>query len=378
MLSRPRVKPEHAPYRTAAGNVRIGSVIFGIGAEIEDPHGWVWDLTQAMDGTRTPLDVAELVAAAHDVVTPADVLRAVEDLSRAGHLEDAAAPGSALPEEEQERYGRGVPLLRWMDRNATPSAWRLQERLRSARVLLIGIGGTGGYAAQALVASGVGHLHCVDPDDVELSNLNRQPLYREKDIGRPKTEAAHEDLMALNSAVEVTVERRSVDGPGDLKTLLGRGGAPYDLLLLCADRPARIRRWANRVCLEAGVPWVDGGYHGPLVSVGLHVPGKGGCWECVRLGEVERRDLGLPEGADETAASPVMPWNPVNAVTAGLSGLLMAHVALCLLTGVASVEPGARYGINLAALDDVAVERYPRRDDCPACGRAAERRAPGG
>ena len=53
-----------------------------------------------------------------------------------------------------------------------------------------GVGGTGGAAARDLVASGVGHLHCVEPDVVELSNLNRQTLFREDDLGRPKLDAA--------------------------------------------------------------------------------------------------------------------------------------------------------------------------------------------
>ncbi|MFD9652066.1 hypothetical protein [Streptomyces mirabilis] len=51
-LRRPRIKPEHRPYRTIDGNVRIGSVIHGIGAEIEDPQGWVWTLVETMAGWR--------------------------------------------------------------------------------------------------------------------------------------------------------------------------------------------------------------------------------------------------------------------------------------------------------------------------------------
>jgi hypothetical protein len=66
-----------------------------------------------------------------------------------------------------------------------------------------------------------------------------------------------------------------------------------------------------------------------------------------------------------------MAWNPVTAVTAGLSGLLVAHAALALLTGAPPMEPGFRYGINLAALDDTVFQRFPRRPDCPACGESS-------
>jgi molybdopterin/thiamine biosynthesis adenylyltransferase len=329
-----------------------------------------------------------------------------------------------VPPREEDRYSRGVPLLRWMDLAPRTGPWDAQLRLREARVLLIGVGGTGGHAAQALVASGVGHVHCVDPDTVELSNLNRQPLYRESDLGRPKVEAAVATLRALNSDVTVTGERREVARPEDLAELvagsrqagrppggpppvraavehrrpggtLGPAGppaetadgpgravssstpasalppSPYDLLVLAADRPDAIRRWANRACLAAGLPWVDAGYRGPLVTAGVYVPGQGACWECLRDGEIARRDLRLGPGQDPEVASPRMPWNPASAVTAGLSGALLAHAALALLTGVPALEPGFRFGVNLMLPGDPVHQRTPRHLDCPACGERA-------
>lgn len=376
-LRRPRIKPEHRPYRTADGHVRIGSVIYGIGAEIQDPDGWIWTLTQMMDGSRTAGQVAEGVTRRHPGVPRSDVRAAMADLREAGYVEDAAAPLPAgLPPRDRVRHARGVALMRWMDLSSRASPWSAQLCLRRARVLVLGIGGTGGAAAQILVASGVGHLHAVDPDVVELSNLNRQLLYREADLGQPKADAALAALRALNSDVTVTGERREVRGPEDLAGLLAAGPARYDLLVLGADRPAEIRRWANRVCLDLGTPWVEGGYRGPLVTAGVHVPGDGPCWECQRAGEAERRDLRLPPGQDEEAASPRMPWNPASAVTATLSGTLVAHAALALLTGVPPMRPGFRYGINLMALQDPVMQRHPRRPDCPACGATYPRHGP--
>ncbi|MFI6288459.1 HesA/MoeB/ThiF family protein [Streptomyces sp. NPDC051018] len=406
------MKPEHRPYRTGDGNVRIGSVVYGIGAEIRDQQGWVWSLTEAMDGTRAPGAVVAEVARTHPAVSAEDVRQAMEDLLAAGYVEDA---GAAVPPElsarERDRYSRGVTLLRWMDRTPRTGLWEVQLALRASRVLLVGVGGTGGYAARALVASGVGRLHCVDPDTVELSNLNRQPLYRESDIGRSKAEAAVEVLRALNSDVTVTGEAREVRGPGELAALLtagapspaaasphgpahgspdgpagggphgGQGGGPssapgggpgagYDLLVMAADRPPEIRRWANGVCLELGLPWVEAGYRGPLATVGAFVPRRGACWECLRATEIEGRDLRLAPGQDEEIASPRMPWNPADAVTAGLSGSLMAHAALALLTGAPPFEPGCRIGVNLMVPGEPITARSARRPDCPACGDA--------
>ncbi|WP_330459595.1 ThiF family adenylyltransferase [Streptomyces sp. NBC_00820] len=390
-MRRPRIKPEHRAYRTVDGHVRIGSVVHGIGSEVKDPDGWVWTLVEVMDGTRDAEDIVAEVSRRHPGLRlPApDIVRAMTDLTTAGFVEDAgAAPPAELSERERERYGRGMTLLRWMDLRPRESAWEPQVRLRRARVLLVGVGGTGGAAARDLVASGVGRLHCVDPDVVELSNLNRQTLFREDDLGTAKVDAALTALRALNSDTEVTGERREVRGPADLEALLtgapggsgdprgsrALGGRPacsrpaYDVLLLAADRPAVIRRWANQVCLASGTPWAEAGYRGPLVSVGVFTPGRGACWECLRIAEAERRDLRLAPGQDEDVASPRMPWNPANAVTAGLSGGLLAHAAIALLCGIPRIDPGYRSGLNLMLPGDAIMQRSDRRPDCPACG----------
>ncbi|WP_328873625.1 ThiF family adenylyltransferase [Streptomyces sp. NBC_00287] len=375
-MRRPRIKPEHRAYRTVDGHVRIGSVVHGIGAEVKDPDGWVWTLVEAMDGTRSAADIVAEVSRRHpELRLPApDIAEAITDLTTAGYVEDAgASPPEELSEHERERYGRGMTLLRWMDLQPRESSWEPQLRLRRARVLLVGVGGTGGAAARDLVASGVGRLHCVEPDVVELSNLNRQTLYGEADLGTPKIDAALRALRALNPHSTVTGERREVRGPLDLRELLTGGsggsgaGSAYDVLLLAADRPATIRRWANQVCLELGTSWAEAGYRGPLVSVGVFTPGRGACWECLRSAEIERRDLRLAAGQDEDVASPRMPWNPVNAVTAGLSGSLLAHAALTLLCGVPRIDPGCRFGLNLMMPGDPVMQRSDLRPNCPAC-----------
>lgn len=277
-MRRPRIKPEHRAYRAMDGHIRIGSVVYGIGSELKDPDGWVWTLVEAMDGTRNTAEIVAEVSRRHPGprIPAPDIVQAMTDLTTAGFVEDAgAAPPAELSERERERYSRGMTLLRWMDLRPRESAWEPQVQLHRARVLLIGVGGTGGAAARDLVASGVGQLHCVDPDVVELSNLNRQTLFREYDLGTPKVDAALTALRALNSQTTVTGERREVRGPADLEALLT--GVPdrygrepgYDVLLLAADRPAEIRRWANRVCLASGTSWAEAGYRGPLVSAGV-------------------------------------------------------------------------------------------------------------
>jgi len=197
---------------------------------------------------------------------------------------------------------------------------------------------------------------------VELSNLNRQVLYQEADLGRPKVEAGVARLRALSSDVDVTAETRRITGVADLRSLVDGS----DVLVLCADQPGEIRAWANRVCLDPGTPWVDAGYHGPVVTATAYVPGTGPCYECVWMSEHERRRREDPQAGEYSVRRGG--HNAVLAPSAGLSGHLAAHLSMAVLTGVPPVEAGLIQGINLMAADHHFLIRHPRRPDCPACG----------
>lgn len=77
-------------------------------------------------------------------------------------------------------------------------------QLTQARVILFGVGGVGGWCAEALVRSGIGHLTIVDPDDVDITNINRQLPATTKTVGRPKVEVLRERLLEINPLCEVT------------------------------------------------------------------------------------------------------------------------------------------------------------------------------
>jgi molybdopterin/thiamine biosynthesis adenylyltransferase len=163
----------------------------------------------------------------------------------------------------------------------------------------------------------------------------------------------------------VTGEHIEVVGEPDLERIV----AGRDVLVLCADRPGAIRAWTNRVCLRAGTPWVDAGYHGPVVQAAAYRPGAGPCYECAWLAEHERQradDPGLVYSVERGSSSAVI------APTAGLSGYLAAHLATALVTGVPAVVAGQTQGINLLAADHHFLIPPQPRPDCPAnCGAAS-------
>jgi len=150
-----------------------------------------------------------------------------------------------------------------------------QEKLKKARVFIAGAGGLGSPAAIYLAAAGVGSLRIVDRDKVELSNLNRQILHWEKDIGRTKTESAREKLERLNHDVQIegieeTISKENVSELID----------DCDLIVDALDNfPTRYL--LNKTALERNIPLLHGGVYGFEGRAMTIIPGKTACFRCL-------------------------------------------------------------------------------------------------
>ncbi|MEU3627505.1 dinucleotide-utilizing protein [Amycolatopsis coloradensis] len=363
---RPRIKNEHRPVRFGDGWIRIGGKVFGIAAELRDPDGAVWALLEGLDGTRTVDQVALDLARRFPSCSVEEATAAVEKLVELGYVEDADEPAcTALSARQRERHSNGRSLYRWIDLKRRSSSWDFQVRLAQARVVVVGVGGVGCTAALGLCMSGVGRLHCVDPDVIELSNLSRQILYTERDLGRLKVEVAVERLRAANSDIEVTGEPTRIGDVSSLRRLT----VDCDVLVMVADEPSEIRDWANQACASTGTAWVYGGYHGPQVNLGIYRPGAGPCYECARLAE---RDLEAQRPPLETWPSAAgIPAHAANAVTAGVVGNLVAHAVMRLITDAPKLQLNCQYGFSLATMDHSFITSLAEpHSDCLACRTA--------
>lgn len=127
-----------------------------------------------------------------------------------------------------------------------------QEQLLSARALIIGAGGLGSPASMYLAAAGVGHLVIADHDVVDLSNLQRQLLHHDRDIGRNKVESAQQTLNTINPDIRVSTIPQTLQGEG-----LGNEVRLADVVLDCSDNFAT-RFAVNRACVEQRTPLVSG------------------------------------------------------------------------------------------------------------------------
>ncbi|HCN01370.1 molybdopterin synthase sulfurylase MoeB [Pantoea sp. PA1] len=149
-----------------------------------------------------------------------------------------------LSHEEMLRYNRQI-VLRGFDFDG-------QERLKASHVLIVGLGGLGCAASPYLAAAGVGNLTLVDFDTVSLSNLQRQILHYDADIGRAKVESARETLAAINPHCQLQAVQGQLDDEA-LNTLIARQQVVVD----CTDNVA-VREQINRLCYQLKVPLVSG------------------------------------------------------------------------------------------------------------------------
>ncbi len=227
-----------------------------------------------------------------------------------------------------------------------------QERLRAARTLVVGAGGLGCPAALYLAAAGVGRLTLADADSVDLTNLQRQILYRSDSVGVRKVDAARTTLAATNPEVDVVTLPARLEGEP-----LEREVAQADVVLDCSDNFAT-RHAVNRACVRHRKPLVSGAavrFDGQVAVFDRREPGAP-CYACVfpEDGEVE-----------ELRCSEMGVYAPLT----GTVGALQAAEAIKLVAGFGETL-GARLLMFDALHAQFRVVRVQRDPECAVCGAA--------
>jgi molybdopterin/thiamine biosynthesis adenylyltransferase len=236
---------------------------------------------------------------------------------------------------EMERYDRQIRI--------SELGIEGQIKLKSSRVLVVGVGGLGGVAATYLTSAGVGFIRIVDDGVLELNNLNRQIPYSEKDLGRLKVKAAAERLKSLNSdiIIEPIPEKITSENVDELLRNI-------DLVIDGLDN-FETRLMVNDKCIEFRIPFIHGAvysFEGRLMTI---IPGRGPCLRCL-----------IPFAPPEYDTIPVVGPIP------GVIGCLEALEAVKIITGVGKPFTDRILifdGLNLE-FTSIPIARSPR---CPAC-----------
>jgi molybdopterin/thiamine biosynthesis adenylyltransferase len=258
--------------------------------------------------------------------------------------------GVTFSSDEVERYARHL-VLREV---GGPG----QQRLKAARVLLVGAGGLGCAAAPLLAAAGVGVVGLVDPDVVSLSNLQRQTLYRTEDVGRLKVDCARERLGEINPHVQV--EARPVRLTAETANGVVAG---YDLVLDGTDDFAT-RFAVNAAAYQCGVALVSGAIERWTGQVGVFAAGltrhqpnslRQACYRCLTPD--------IPPDAETCARVGVV------GALAGVIGAMMALESVKVIADVGEPLVG-RLLIYDALSAETRTVRVPADSQCPVCGDA--------
>ncbi len=267
--------------------------------------------------------------------------RAAPPVSDAQPPARCAALRSALDAEERTRYARHLALPEVGSDG--------QERLKAARVLLVGAGGLGSPAGLYLAAAGVGVLGLVDPDVVDLTNLQRQILHDTSALGVPKVLSGRQRLAAVNPRVEVKPHQTRLTAANAMDLFVG-----YDVVVDGTDNfPARYL--VNDASVLSGVPNVYGAVHRWEGQVSVFGAAGGPCYRCLFR---EPPPPGLVPNCAEAGVFGALP---------GVIGAAQALEAIKLALGVGEPLAGRLHVFDALAFRWREVE-VRRNRDCRLCG----------
>ncbi|MDQ1275694.1 MAG: molybdopterin-synthase adenylyltransferase [Euryarchaeota archaeon] len=218
-----------------------------------------------------------------------------------------------------------------------------QEKLKNAKIFVAGAGGLGSPVSTYLAVAGIGKIIIADFDSVDLSNLNRQFLHHEKDIGRAKIESAEEKLLSLNPEIKVEIIREKITDEN-----AGSIVPPCDLIIDALDN-FDTRHVLNRLAVERNIPLIHGavsGYRGQATTI---IPGKTPCLCCIFPSSFKKEVF------------------PVLGTTPGVIGSIQANEAIKYLTG-----QGKLLENRLLLWDGLSCSfselQVNKAENCPVCG----------
>ena len=250
-----------------------------------------------------------------------------------------------IPNLKKDRFGT-FEFISWWER----------EKVKNAKVMVIGAGALGNEVIKNLALMGIGNLFIVDFDKIEAANLSRSVLFRESDNNRSKAEIAAARAKSINPDIHVQYMN------GDVTTQMGLGIIRrMDVVIGCLDnREARLA--VNRFCYWVNKPWVDGAIQELLGLMRVFVPGQGACYECT-LTEQSLRDLSARYSCPLLARQNILLGKvPTTPTIASIIGGMQSQEALKLINGL-PVEPGKVVHYN-GLVNEMHTTAYSARDDC--------------
>ena len=256
----------------------------------------------------------------------------------------AVAGGEEMSAKEMDRYSRQIML--------EEIGYNGQMKLRSARVCVIGTGGLGHPIISRLAAMGIGTLRIIDRDVIELSNLHRQTLFEESDVGKVKVETVANKLKKMNSDCNIEAFPISINDHTALEVI-----KDCDVVIDALDS-VNARYSINRACSKQKIPFVTGAAVGVSGQVFTVMPGESACYHCMFPALDEDS---MPTCSIEGVHPPIL----------SIIGAIEVAEAVKIILGKKPSLSDRILHVDLENLD-FSFTRTFRQEECPVCGSGKE------
>ena len=314
----------------------------------DDPQNIILEMAELMDGEHSINDIYACLKTKgyeQDIYDLQNIIREVfikEDL-----VLDKSTD-FILEAQDLLKYDRILHFFASFDGVDYLQAQTMLKKLFQANILVLGVGGTGGHTAHSLISSGIRNMTLLDFDNVEVTNVTRQMLYTEKDIGYSKIEVAKKKLEEINKKANINIISKQIKTEKDITDVINQ--EKYDFIINTMDTPrGEIRYILDRAVYNMEIPYIYNGSTGSKVIVGPSIK-KGVTPSYTELVPYKGIDLRISALNNENYITNVI--EPMN----GVVGQLTAYEVIKYITKCSSLSTwGKRIKLNMDVLE---IDKY--------------------
>lgn len=301
------------------------------------------NVTQQFNGQRSNREISKIINVPETIVNQIE-----EILIQASILTQNTLSDTSISIEESKYFSRNLNFFAWVDVTGKYlNYWKAQEKLKSARVLILGAGGTGSNVGVSLARLGIGNITIVDQDIIVINNFNRQ-VYTSNQLGQNKSTTLAHYLEEINPFSKVNGIVSKINSYSDIEKL----GSDYDIVINAMDSPRELPNWLDSYAEKYNIKWVLGGYASTIITIGIFdgkVDGLIKKFEKNKVSDYNQRQVD----------NALYTWeNAVISPIAAISGYFSALYTMYELTHIKEIPPGVVRHIDLFNVDDSEVFSY--------------------
>jgi len=335
----------------------------GVAIEMEDSSKFIATVCKLMDGEKNPAQLKQALSPLFPKETPY-LENLLTVLDNEYLLEDVSRNyPDKLTDYDTTRWSRNIEFF-GAHCKAMDNKYSYQEKLKSTKVVIFGLGGVGSNVLYNLVAMGVHNIRAIDFDEVELSNLNRQIIYNESDIGQLKSVAAKNRILQFIPDANVEVINKKISCGMEIEELI----SGQDIVISAIDQPReKIMDWFNVACVKQNIPFLCGALDSRLAIYYTIIPGQTGCIECWKASASKSNFMFqnlIQEEGFVPSASPNVAIMPFISIVSGL----IASEFLKIVTGVAEPQSlGKLCAFDFISSQITISESWQKNPACLMC-----------